>query len=44
MRQKEASEELSNVLLSHGLAAAVPSAMEGLTSRFGMELGVPPPP
>src|SRR6478736_6092681 len=31
-------------LLSHPVARAVPSALEGLTSGFGMGPGVPPPP
>jgi hypothetical protein len=31
-------------LLSHAVAHAVPSAQEGLTSVFGMETGVAPPP
>ena len=31
------------VLLSHGLSAAVPSALEGLASGFGMGPGVSPP-
>ena len=30
-------------LLSHTLADTVPSALEGLTSGFGMEPGVSPP-
>ena len=32
-----------DVLLSHAVSRAVPSALEGLTSGFGMEPGVPPP-
>ena len=32
-----------NDLLSHTASSAVPSALEGLTTRFGMELGVSPP-
>ncbi len=32
-----------NVLLSHSLAAAVSSALEDLTSVFGMGTGVAPP-
>ena len=32
-----------NVLLSHTLARAVPSALEGLTSEFEMGSGVAPP-
>jgi len=31
-------------LLSHPVARAVPSALEGLTSGFGMGPGVSPPP
>ena len=30
-------------LLSHAVASAVPSALEGLTSVFGMGTGVAPP-
>ena len=30
-------------LLSHSVARAVPSALEGLTSVFGMGTGVSPP-
>ena len=29
-----------NVLLSHSVPREVPSALRGLASRFGMELGV----
>ncbi len=36
-------ESPGNDLLSHTVTSAVPSALEGLTSRFGMELGVSPP-
>ncbi len=32
------------VLLSHGIESVVPSALEGLTSVFGMGTGVAPPP
>ena len=32
-----------NVLLSHKVTLAVPSALEGLTSVFGMGTGVAPP-
>ena len=32
-----------NDLLSQGPAPQVPSALEGLTTWFGMEQGVPPP-
>ncbi len=35
---------LGSDLLSHPVARAVPSALEGLTSGFGMGPGVPPPP
>ena len=31
-------------LLSHGVSPAVPSALAGLTSLFGMGRGVSPPP
>ena len=31
-------------LLSHGVSPAVPSALAGLTSLFGMGRGVAPPP
>jgi hypothetical protein len=37
-------EVLGNDLLSHRVTAAVPSALEGLTSVFGMGTGVSPPP
>ena len=30
-------------LLSQGPTSQLPSALEGLTTRFGMGLGVPPP-
>ena len=33
-----------DVLLSHTLASAVPSALKGLASGFGMEPGVSPSP
>ena len=32
------------VLLSHTVSRAVPSALEGLTTVFGMGTGVSPPP
>ena len=35
---------LGSDLLSHSVSGAVPSALEGLTSGFGMGPGVPPPP
>src|SRR5207344_1272532 len=35
---------LGSDLLSHSVSRAVPSALEGLTSGFGMGPGVPPPP
>ena len=31
-----------NVLLSHTVSRAVPSALEGLTSEFGMDIGCDP--
>jgi hypothetical protein len=34
---------LGNDLLSHCVTTAVPSALEGLTSVFGMGTGVSPP-
>ena len=34
---------LGNDLLSHRVAPAVPSALEGLTTVFGMGTGVSPP-
>ena len=37
------SEEIGGVLLSQGTLAQVPSALEGLTSVFGMGTGVTPP-
>ena len=39
----EQKESPGNDLLSHTVASAVPWALEGLTARFGMELGVSPP-
>ena len=36
-------ERPGGVLLSHSLTRAVPSALEGLTSEFGMGSGVAPP-
>ena len=36
--------DVGGVLLSHTLSSAVPSALEGLASGFGMGPGVPPPP
>ena len=38
------SAAAGGALLSHGAAPAVPSALAGLTSGFGMGPGVPPPP
>ena len=35
---------LGNVLLSHTVAHAVPSALKGLTSVFGMGTGISPSP
>ena len=40
----EANKILGNVLLSHTVTHAVPSALKGLTSVFGMGTGVSPPP
>ena len=40
----ERSLILGNVLLSHTVTHAVPSALKGLTSVFGMGTGVSPPP
>jgi hypothetical protein len=40
----ETSLILGNVLLSHTVTHAVPSALKGLTSVFGMGTGVSPPP
>ena len=37
-------EKCGSVLLSHPLSRAVPSALEGLTSVFGMGTGMAPPP
>ena len=37
-------EKTGGDLLSHTLSGAVPSALEGLTSLFGMGRGVSPPP
>ncbi len=37
-------EKSGGVLLSQGLSSQVPSALEGLTSVFGMGTGVTPPP
>jgi hypothetical protein len=36
--------DVGGVLLSHTLTSAVPSALEGLATGFGMGPGVPPPP
>ncbi len=41
MRYK--SKRPGGYLLSHGLGSAVSSAVEGLTSEFGMGSGVSPP-
>ena len=42
-RIRRASEESpGNVLLSHAVAHAVPSALKGLTTVFGMGTGVAP--
>ena len=42
-RIRRGSEELGGVLLSHDLSIAVPSALQGLTTVFGMGTGVTPP-
>jgi hypothetical protein len=39
-----ATINLGNVLLSHTVTRAVPSALKGLTSVFGMGTGVSPSP
>ena len=38
------SDKTGGVLLSHAVAHAVPSALKGLTSVFGMGTGVSPSP
>src|SRR5215203_6880010 len=38
------AEKMGDDLLSHGVYPAVPSALAGLTSLFGMGRGVSPPP
>jgi hypothetical protein len=43
-RFREDKFNLGNVLLSHTVAHAVPSALKGLTSVFGMGTGVSPSP
>ncbi len=40
---KNKTNSVGNDLLSQGPASPLPSALEGLTARFGMGLGVPPP-
>jgi hypothetical protein len=42
-REAPRSKSLGSDLLSHPVSRAVPSALEGLTSGFGMGPGVPPP-
>ena len=42
--ENEGFKELGDVLLSHHLSVAVPSALQGLTAVFGMGTGVPPVP
>ena len=42
-RRTEAQKNSGGDLLSHPVAQAVPSALESLTSEFGMESGVTPP-
>jgi hypothetical protein len=37
------SDEVGSGLLSHTVTSAVPSALVGLTTGFGMGPGVPPP-
>ena len=41
--EKRIKKGAGNDLLSHAAAHEVPSALEGLTSEFGMESGVAPP-
>lgn len=41
--EKTKTSSVGSGLLSQGPASQLPSALEGLTSRFGMGLGVPPP-
>ena len=43
-RFREDKFNLGNVLLSHTVTHAVPSALKGLTSVFGMGTGVTPSP
>jgi hypothetical protein len=43
-RSREDKFNLGNVLLSHTVAHAVPSALKGLTSVFGMGTGISPSP
>jgi hypothetical protein len=43
-RFREDKFNLGNVLLSHTVAHAVPSALKGLTSVFGMGTGISPSP
>ena len=40
---KRGEDRPGGVLLSHSLTRAVPSALEGLTSEFGMGSGMAPP-
>src|SRR5215210_3398407 len=46
LRSAEGAEQrkMGDDLLSHGVYPAVPSALAGLTSLFGMGRGVSPPP
>src|SRR6185503_12730434 len=44
VRQGVLEDKWGGVLLSHPVSRAVPSALEGLTSLFGMGRGVSPPP
>src|SRR5918994_1807701 len=43
-RQRRRARKMGDDLLSHGVYPAVPSALAGLTSLFGMGRGVSPPP
>ena len=42
LAKKQALKDLGDVLLSHTVASAVPSALRGLTAVFGMGTGVTP--
>ena len=43
LAKKQALKDLGDVLLSHKVTLAVPSAQEDLTAVFGMGTGVAPP-